>query len=387
MKIGERLASLDPLRLLGIEAPKPNLTKPAGAPLLAQTQFEQTQPGPVNLRFQASAPGSDFGVKGREDAPVAVFVNGKYFSTEAVLKERGTSASGMGSYSVNLGSLPPGKYDIEIRSAASMVGPDAPAAKVQAVKAEPLSGLSAQVARYAPMIATRRANRSLLPSGSSSHDPRQMIAHSDVPVVLRAEAQGDPNGVHTILYRVTFTDEDGGTPDKKRNQVYGRTIDDEWSYKVLVDGQGNKVTPDQLAQLHADPKNAWMADFKSPEMYQFGEDSGREVRHQHRAFDGMHLGDRPVLRVNSSNNNFAPVKSMSEVDTALWSAGVDFNTHFTGKAGGQPWLGHQSDKDVLRQNPWIAEASAKEIAREPNDATLERKAAKILETVKSFLWP
>jgi hypothetical protein len=385
MKIGERLASLDPLRLLGIEAPKPNLTRPAGQPVLAQTQFQQTATGPVNLRFQASAPGSDFGVKGKEDAPVAVFVNGKYFSTEAVLKERGTSPTGFGNYSVNLGSLPPGSYNIELRSAAALVGENAPAAKVQAVKAEPLSGLSAQIARYSPMIATRRANTSLLPSGSASHDPRQMIAHSDVPVHLRAEVQGDPNGIHSIQYRVTFTDEDGGTPDKKRGQVYGRTIDDEWAYKVLVDGQGNKVSPDQLAKLKADPKNAWMSDFQSPEMYQFGEDSGHEARHQHEVFDGVHLGDRPVLRVNSSNNNFAPVKSMSDVDTALWSAGVDFNTSFQRTANGQPELGHQSDKDVLRQNAWIAEASAKEIAREPNDASFERKAASVVDKIKAFL--
>lgn len=346
-------------------------------PVLASTTANASGTAPVTLRFQAAASGADFGKAGQESTAVSIFVDGKYHSTQAIFAER-AGQDGFGSYQVNLGQLPAGAHRVEIRSANWLAGPKAEAAQVKSVGSGELAGASAEVSRYAPLIVTRR-NR-VYPEGARS-DGRASMVRTDAPLLLRAELTGDPASLHVITYKVTLSDEDSGTPDPERLKVWGRTTDDEWCYRVLVDGRGQKVAPEKLKALQTADDPAWQqlasalgkspadaAQFLfAPEVVQYGDDKLLGgVHHQPRAFDGARQGDRPLLRVNSGNNNFAAVRPGEAFDTPVWSPEVVLATSQVQRdgQGRVTHVGHLTDKDVIRLYPWIGTLSQKEVVRE-----------------------
>jgi len=356
-------------------APKPHASAgfpapptPANAPSALHKLAAPSKPGTLlggatlhvgstgvqTVKFDASSPGNSFGASGKESTAVSVYVNGKYHSSETILSERADPKTGFGAYKVNLGSLPPGDYNVEIRSANDLAGPHSHPAVVRAgsVEATSPSGLEAQVDRYAPLLVTR-APRDYTTLGKIEtflhlkDKPLSPMTRTDIPLRMRAEVKGDPAGEHTIEYHVTFSDEDFGTPDGMRMQKYGRTTDDEWVYKVAVDAQGNRLN----------------------ETYQFGEDGLTGKRHVPKPFDGMHAGDRPVLRVNSGNNNFAPVKATDKVDRPTWSPQVDFDqgrvvydAHHKPKS-----IGARGSVDVIHDFPYIGNVTAEEMMREDHE--------------------
>lgn len=352
-------------------------------PVLAKAKVNASGGAPVILHFQARAPGADFSRAGRESTAVSIFVDGKYHSTQTILSERG-AADGFGAYQVNLGALGKGAHQIEVRSANWLSGSHAQQAVVKTARAGELSGLQGEVARYAPLVVTRGFR--VYAEGPLA-DSRPSMTHTDAPLLMRAEVMGDPAGYHLVTYRVTLSDEDSGTPDPKRLEVYGRTTDDEWCYRVLLDGNGEKVPPEKLAELQAGKSAdaAWttfsnamgkLAHQKpadavrelQSEIVQYGNDKlfVGATRHQKRAFDGARVGDRPVIRVNSGNNNFAAVKDGDPIETPIWSPVVELAAGKVERAATGELLrtGHLTDKDVLKLYPWIANVTRKEIARE-----------------------
>ena len=357
------VASTGPSALHALPAPG----KPG--PVLGATSFHVGAAGVQSLAFDASSPGNSFGAKDREATAVSVYVNGRYHSTETILSERANPATGFGAYKVNLGTLPPGDYKVEIRSANDLAGKHSHPAAIRAGSIQPaaVSGLDAEIDRYAPLLVTRAAHDGgLLGLAESLHlhaEPRPTVARTDVPLRMRAEVLGDPAGYHTLAYHVTFSDEDGGTPDAERLRTYGRTTDDEWVYKVLVDGSGKRVSAADLDRLRP---TLGPAALPAPEMFQYGNDGPVVERHVPKAFDGMHAGDRPVLRVNSMNNNFAVVKPGDKVSTAVWSPAVDFDAsrRRLDGAGHLAGLGAQSSLDVIARFPWVGQVSSEEIQRE-----------------------
>jgi hypothetical protein len=333
-------------------------------PVLGKATAHLEQAGPVALRFDATAPGADFAAKGREATAVSIYVDGRYHSSEAIFSERG-------SYRINLGSLPPGDHAIEIRDAHALGGGKAHPAAIReaSIALEPSTGLRAEIDRHAPILVARGPKKLL---GLITTDGRSTLTQTDVPLRMRADVLGDPAGVHVISYRVMFSDEDSGTPDAERVTKYKRTTDDEWLTKVVVDGSGNRVSAEDFARLKKTPlgKKLGLDKLPSSETYQYGDDTkipwGKSGhRHVPTAFDGTHLGDRPVLQVNSGNNNFASVKDVAHVDAPAWSTGVDFDeaARKTGP-GGVPVISKKSDLDVMKEFPYLATLSAKEIRRE-----------------------
>lgn len=299
-----------------LEGHKP-LTPPSK--VLASQQLQATGNANVMLRFRASAPGADFSKAGKELAPVNVFVDGKYYSTEAAFSEQGQNAQ----FAVNLGALKAGVHTVELRPARE--GGPQPVISPGSISTVEASGLQQQLQKFAPLIVARK------PVG---RDDSPTMFHTDVPLQLRADVTGDVHGTHVITYRVSFTDEDGGTSPKGRLETYGRTIDDEWAYRVTVDGNGNRVGAGE---------------------FQYGNDDLFATRHQHRPFDGLRVGDRPVLKVNSDNNNFDQLPKGSKLPSSsgsLWSPVV---------VQSKPGV---DGRRVVKQNPLFERLSLKELERE-----------------------
>ncbi len=329
---------------------------PPSTKALATTQVVATGQQPVTLRFSARAPGADFSKTGKEVAALAVFVDGRYFSTEVALGEQGRNAQ----YAVNLGVLPKGPHQVELRPARAD-GPQ-PVVGAGSLSSEESAGLRSQLQRYAPLLVTRAA---------TGRDGRPTMFHTDVPLELRADVQGDPAGLHLLTYRVTFSDEDGGTSPVDRLKTYGRTVDDEWCYRVLVDAQGQRVDPSQVKgtagfQALQDALGSNQAEALQGEAFQYGNDDLFATRHQARPFRGLKVGDRPVLRVNSDNNNFDQVTSKLPTDVPRWSPAVVFDASKVRKdaQGRVTGLGLEDGRAVVAKNPLFERLSLAELRRE-----------------------
>jgi hypothetical protein len=234
------------------------------------------------------------------------------------------------------------------------------------------TGLRAQLQRYAPVVVTRAA---------TGRDGRPTLFHTDVPLQLRADVQGDPAGLHFVTYRVTFSDEDGGTSPVDRLKVYGRTVDDEWCYRVLLDGAGQRVDPKRVqgtpayaalretltgGKTDADSLARANTMLAQGEAFQYGNDNLFATRHQTRAFHGLKLGDRPVLRVNSDNNNFDQVTGAMPTNALRWSSAVTFDaakvrTDAQGRVTG---LGLEDGRQVVAKTPVFERLSLAELRRE-----------------------
>jgi hypothetical protein len=185
---------------------------------------------------------------------VAVYVDGRYLSNVVVLGER------PGGYEVNLGALPAGPHQVELRAATEL----APmTARVGAMRSREVTGEAALVDRLAPILEMRDTD----PTGRNS------ISHSDTPLVLMPSIARNADGTRTIEYRVIFSNEDGGTALPLLYAKFGRGVDVEPVYRVRVDAAGRVLEETYQAPIHK-----WYA------------------------FDGQRVDGRPVLRVSTANN-------------------------------------------------------------------------------------
>lgn len=279
-------------------------------PLLASEQVViDADPATATvIRFHARSNGVDWGRAGSESARVAVYVDGRYHSTVTVLAERPDA------YGVNLAGVAPGAHHVELRDAGDTTRRGSALVAVSALRAERLTGDAGLVQRHAPIVQLADPD----PTGAHA------ASYTDTPLLLVPAVTRHDDGSRTIAYRVAFSNEEGGTPSPKLLATYGRTGDLEPIYRVRVGADGRVLEATYQSALHR-----W------------------------RSFDGVRVGDRPVLRVATSNNNFSTrvraagdgAERWSEV--ALDGIGADV-----------------SDFEVMAAHPWTWTVMAKEIVRE-----------------------
>lgn len=276
-------------------------------PLLATTTIT-SDGGFQRLHFAATAAGSDWGTHGSESGRIAVYVNGRYWSSVIVMSER------TGGYSVDFGALPVGNHVIELRAPRDLVGPAAPVVSAGLLRPETLTGDAALIARHAPIMELRDVDPSIAHSTS----------RSDAPLLVVPAVTAHADGTKTIAYRVCFSNEEGGTLNPKLMASYGRTADLEPVYTVRVRADGSIIDSKYQSPVHS-----W------------------------KPFDGERVGDRPVLRTSSANSmSSARVRAAGD-GAERWSdapiAAVDADT---------------SDYDVMRIHRWTWTVMAKEVLRE-----------------------
>ena len=261
------------------------------------------------IRFRAHpAAGTDWGARSRESARVAVYVDGRYHSTVTVFAERTSE------YAINLAGLPAGSHAIELRDATNAVHGTAGALRVEGMRADRIDGDAALVQRHAPIIELRDQDRGSAHSG----------AYTDAPLLLVPAVTRHADGSRTIAYRVAFSNEEGGTPTPKLLTTFGRTGDLEPIYTVRVAADGRVL-----------------------------EATYQSAMHRWKPFDGARVGERPVLRVATANNNFSTRVRDAGDGAERWSEvaldGID---------------GATSDFDVMQRHPWTWTVMAKELLRE-----------------------
>lgn len=273
-------------------------------PLLATTTITSSG-GHQRLHFAASADASDWGVAGRESGRIAVYVDGRYWSSVIVMSER------TGGYAVDLGALASGPHVVELRAPVDVTGPGAPTVRAGLLRPETLTGTAALVARHAPILELRDVDRSA----------RHSTSRSDAPLLVVPAVTENADGTTTIAYRVCFSNEEGGTRNPQLLSRYGRTADLEPVYQVRVRADGSIIE-----STYQSPVHAW------------------------KPFDGQRVGDRPVLRTSSANSmSSARVGAGSERWSDAPIAAVDAKT---------------SDFDVMRAHRWTWTVMAKELLRE-----------------------
>jgi hypothetical protein len=245
---------------------------------------------------------------------VAVYVDGRYHSSVVVLGERDAH------YEVNLGSLPRGSHQVELRGCTDVAPVQA---RVGTVGVRTVTGDQALVDRLAPIIEQRDLDRG---AGSS-------ITHSDTLMVLVPAVTHNADGTRTIEYRGVFSNEDGGTPAPQLFSRYGRGVDAEPLYRVTVDRDGRVLSERYQATVHR-----WMD------------------------FDGERAGGRPVLRVSTSNNMVSARTQGSRSSDRFSDAPVAALDDAA-----------SNDYAIMRANPWTWKVTSKELLREgkaaPDGAT------------------
>jgi hypothetical protein len=276
----------------------------ASRPLLASADVQGPPAGStLRLRVAATAPDADWQAAGREGAMVAVYLDGRYHSTILVNGERDEP------YEVNLGPLAPGAHRVELR-AATDVAPVA--AAVASVQPRVVTGDEALVDRLQPVVAMRDVD-----SG-----PRASSARSDAPLLLAAAITANADGTRTIEYRTVFSNEDGGTAAPELLVKYGRTVDAEPVYRVVVDRAGRV-----LREEYQSPVHRWLE------------------------FDGDRVDGRPLIRVSTANNlvsartGLRPTERWSDAAVAIVAP-------------------ESSDHELLVAHPWAWSVMAKELLRE-----------------------
>ena len=283
----------------------------AGRRLLAEGRVEvpARRDSATIVRFRAHAPaGTDWGSKARESARVAVYVDGRYHSTVTVLAERTSE------YAVNLAGIPVGGHAIELRDATHASHGAAGGLRIEGLRADRIDGDAALVQRHAPIVELRDQDR------GAAHS----AGYSDAPLLLVPAVTRHADGSRTIAYRVAFSNEEGGTPSPKLLATYGRSGDLEPIYTVRVGADGRVL-----------------------------EATYQSAMHRWKAYDGARVGERPVLRVATANNNFSTRVHAAGDGSERWSEvaldGID---------------GATSDFDIMLRHKWTWEVMAKEMLRE-----------------------
>ena len=276
---------------------------------LAQSQFVADAAGEARLAMTAAAPGTDWGVTGRESAVVTVSLDGHY-SQDVVLfagAERFT-------YDVALGPVAPGRHRVTVAFNGEKSPPGARTAAVTRLAAS-LAAADDLAARHAPILYGRD-----LPEIPGRYENNA----TDTPLLEYHTVATGASGNTTIEYTMIWSNEDGGTNTPALMARWGRTTDIEWIYRVVLDPAGAIVS----------------------EQYQ-------APNHETKTFTGAKEARHPLLVNVTSNNN------LEQVTDPAASTGYRF---FLAATDTLP--AGRAREAVMDANPWSYRVSAEEIARE-----------------------
>lgn len=256
--------------------------------------------GEVVLRLTAQAPGTNWGSSGKEAAVLQVAVDGGQ-PYDIVLYMGETSFT----YPVALGTAGSGPHQLQVTFAQTKSAAGAETVMVLATQFAVVPPSSAQYAvlAHAPVLYGRNENN-----------------RSDVPLVMYYQDQQLSGGQRRIVYSVIWSNEDGGTNTLGLISTWGRTTDIEWIYDITLSSSGEIVR----------------------EIYQ-------GPNHAQTTFSGRRVGQHPVLRTATTNNNVVDTGN-SRLCFGLYPA--------------QALPAGATREIMMDQNPWTYQVAAAELARE-----------------------
>lgn len=273
------------------------------------TTFDTNAPGDALLALTAAAPGTDWGVTGRESATATVTVDGRY--CQDVVLFRGDQPF---TYRVALGWLGAGRHTVHVRYNSRKSTAGARGVVVQGMQARRGGASEALALRYAPILYGR--DNPSIPTHFENN-------HTDVPLLLYHTTMPDSQGT-TIAYTMIWSGEDGGTAIDAMMPRWGRTTDIEWVYRVRLDSAGNFVS-----------------------------DEYQDPRHHKYGFDGLRDHGHPLLVTGAANNGVEPVHGRAD------ETGYRFFLDASSSLGRR--LARETEMDM---HPWTYAVSATEAARE-----------------------
>lgn len=202
-------------------------------------------------------------------------------------------------YSLFLGPLPAGDHRLLVWRDEQYSAPQAHLT-VHSARVTPVDPHDL-VVRHAPIIFLR---------------PGSLERFSDIPLLTYAEQKGSE-----LEYTVIFSNEDGGTSTSRLIARWGRTVDIEYVYRVLLNPDGSR----RSAVIQG--KN-----------------------HQDLPFNGPFDGDHPLLAVATLNNMVAPATGPHTPRMQLMPVLAD--------------LSRQPREAILDSHPEIYAVMSKELIRE-----------------------
>lgn len=230
----------------------------------ATVPFRTQTTGEVLVTVTASAPGVDWGVRGRESGVVSAFVDGAH-QTDLVIPFAAPIVRDFA-----LGRLAAGRHTLTLRFADDRSAPLARRAVLTGMRLTTVVPGSADYTalRFAPVLLGRNLDEFGGPFGNASSDTPLVAWHDATPAALPG---------HTLLrYSVVWSNEDKGTDTPVLMARWGRTTDIEWIYRVEIDENGNRVP---------------------------GSDTFQAPNHATTRFQGRYEADHAILETCTPNNN------------------------------------------------------------------------------------
>jgi hypothetical protein len=273
---------------------------PAVAQLVTSVSFETNAPGEAVGTIDATCPGCDWGVPGREAVTLKLALDGAY-SQHLVLTRPGKPA-----YRVMLGPVAPGEHRLTMELDPALSARHAGSFGVGTVDVRVLTADAPEYEKiaFAPFIYER---------------PNAIGRFSDTPLLMWIENDTTPAGKR-FRYSVIFSNEDGGTPADRLMATWGRTTDIELVYDVAMDATG-RVLKEEI----------------------------QAPKHEMLPFEGPKLGSHPLLWVVTDNNMVS---------------GKGETTIRHGPAPLPLGLADRSREAVMDANPWTYRVMSEELARE-----------------------
>jgi len=272
----------------------------------ATYEFRLARAAEVALRLRASAPGTSWQEPGAEAAVVRLELDGRYNQHVTLFHGAQTHE-----YRLLLGALGPGGHRLRARldRKLSSRGADRFEAEFALEAFEPGSS-EYQAIRRAPILSAR---------------PDTLGRATDTPLLayyewLPAPPDAPAGTARKLQYTYIFSNEDGGTNTTQLMARWGRTVDTEYVYYLLLDEAGNVLR--EIIQ---------------------------GVNHKETPFRGKRMALHPLIGVASKNNIFSG-RPASRVRMALWPEPADLSQH--------------SREELLDRHPWTYRIMAQELERE-----------------------
>ncbi len=288
--------------------------------------FRLADPAEVALAMRASAPGTSWREPGAEAAVVGLELDGKYNQHVTLWMGAATHE-----YRLLLGPVGAGRHRLRAQLDRALSAPAARSFQAE-FRIQPFERGATEYAalRRAPIVYAR---------------PDTVGRASDAPLLayyewLPAPPEAPAGATRMLQYTYIFTNEDEGTDTTALMARWGRTVDIEYVYRVLLDRAGNAVA-----------------------------ETFQGANHKETPFRGGKVGLHPLLYVASKNNIFsdqppggegsqrgdgsgqagrpAPTPQMR---VALWPEPADLTDH--------------SREELLDRHPWAYRLMAEELERE-----------------------
>jgi hypothetical protein len=278
--------------------------------VIGEVRTNRSSRGSINeavLQIVAKVPGASWREKGSEAAIVTIFIDGSY--NQDVILFAGDKRF---QYVSAIGPIDFRKpHTITLVANQKHTAPKVGNIEISASSIRPVSltdregRLSKIAIENAPVIYLR---------------PETIGRFSDIPILTYYELLPGNGEVTRIRYTTIFTNEDGGTNSQALLARWGRLTDIEWVYDFSVDTNGRRLS-----------------------------ESIQGPNHQTVRFDGMRLGEHPLIFNSTVNNNFtASGCSPLRVSPKLVAAE----------------LANRSRETVMDSNPWTYRIMAEEAERE-----------------------